>query len=114
MFGLDRKRFSEIVDGFYRRFGGEPKGDLYWRVPRSLAGQSLVRDDSRQPSASPIRRKPDHPDSGGDPASAPPLGMAQVVDLGRWVGFEQDATEPGVRADFLRDFHAACPPAPAS
>ncbi len=33
MFGLDRKRFSEIVDGFYRRFGGEPKGDLYWRGP---------------------------------------------------------------------------------
>jgi hypothetical protein len=33
MFGLDRKRFSEIVDGFYQRFGGEPKGDLYWRVP---------------------------------------------------------------------------------
>jgi hypothetical protein len=33
MFGLDRKRFSEIVDGFYLRFGGEPKGDLYWRLP---------------------------------------------------------------------------------
>ena len=32
MFGLDRKRFSEIVDSFYQRFGGEPKGDLYWRV----------------------------------------------------------------------------------
>jgi hypothetical protein len=33
MFGLDRKRFSEIVDGFYQRFGAVPKGDLYWRVP---------------------------------------------------------------------------------
>ncbi len=33
MFGLDRKRFSEIVVGFYQRFGGEPKGDLYWRLP---------------------------------------------------------------------------------
>lgn len=33
LFGLDRKRFSEIVDGFYHRFGGEPKGNLYWRVP---------------------------------------------------------------------------------
>jgi hypothetical protein len=32
MFGIDRKRFCEIVDGFYQRFGGEPKGDLYWRV----------------------------------------------------------------------------------
>ena len=32
LFGLDRKRFAEIVDGYYDRIGACPKGDLYWRV----------------------------------------------------------------------------------